>query len=66
MNFDEKGMPEIIKKSSKAGDQFTTILDLQNNEEHVYFRLGIGSSVKGSPEKVYSPMYLKIGDKRSL
>ena len=31
-------MPEILKKSSKTGDQFTAISDLQSNEERVLFQ----------------------------
>ena len=31
-------MPEILKKSSKTGDQFTAISDLQNSEERVIFQ----------------------------
>ena len=34
-DFEENGMPEILKKSSKTGDQFTAISDLQNNVERV-------------------------------
>ena len=33
-------MPEILKKSSKTGDRFTAISDLQNNEEHVLYQAG--------------------------
>ena len=37
MYFEEKDMREILKESSKTGDRFTAILDLQNNEERVLF-----------------------------
>ena len=33
-------MPEILKKSSKTGDRFTTTSNLQNNVEHVFFQAG--------------------------
>ena len=33
-------MPEILKKLSKTGDQFTAISDLQNNEERVLLQVG--------------------------
>ena len=31
-DFEAKGTPEILKKSSKTGDQFTAISNIQNNE----------------------------------
>ena len=34
-DYEEKGMPEILKESSKTEDRFTAIPDLQNNEERV-------------------------------
>ena len=33
-------MPEILKKSSKTGDQLTAISDLQHNEERVLVQIG--------------------------
>ena len=39
-------MPEMPEKSSKTRDESTAISDLQNNEELVYFKLGIGNSVE--------------------
>ena len=33
-------MPEILNKSSKTGDQFMEISDLQNNKERVLFQPG--------------------------
>ena len=33
-------MPEILKKSSKTGDQWTAISDLQNNVERVLLQVG--------------------------
>ena len=45
-DFEEKGMSEILKKSSKTGDQFTAISDLQNNEERVLFQAGNDNSVE--------------------
>ena len=56
-------MPEILKKSSKTGDRFTAISDLQNNVEHVSFRLGIGNSVNSFQRKFIVPRCLKIGNK---
>ena len=59
--FEEKGMREILTESSKIGDRFTAISDLQNNEEHVYFNLlGIGKSVESFQSKFIVPRYLNI------
>ena len=33
-------MLEILKKSSKTGDRFLAVSDLQNNEERVLFQTG--------------------------
>ena len=33
-------MSEILKKSSKSGDRFTAMSDVQNNEERVLFQAG--------------------------
>ena len=33
-------MLEILEKSSKTGDRFTAISNLQNNEERVLFQTG--------------------------
>ena len=52
-------MPEILKKSSKTGDRFTAISDLQNNVERVYFKLGIGNSVESFQNKFIVPRYLR-------
>ena len=52
-------MSEILKKSSKTGDQFTAISDLQNNEEHVLFQAGNGHSVESFQSKLIVPRYLK-------
>ena len=46
------GMPEILKKSSKTGDQFTTILDLQSNKECVSFQAGNRQLSQNFPERV--------------
>ena len=35
-------MLKILKKSSKTGDRFAAISDLQNNEERVLFQTGNG------------------------
>ncbi len=39
-DFKEKDMSEILKKSSKTGDRYTAISNLQNNEERVSFQPG--------------------------
>ena len=52
-------MPEILKKSSKTGDQFTAISDLQNNMERVLFQAGDRQLSQKFPEKVYSPQVPK-------
>ena len=36
----EKGLLDFLKMSSKTGDRFTAIPDLQNNEERVLFHPG--------------------------
>ena len=36
----ENGFFDFVKKSSKTGDRFTTVPDLQNNEERVSFDPG--------------------------
>ena len=48
-------MPEILKKSSKTGDKFTAISDLQNNEERVLFQVGNRQLNRKFSEQVYSP-----------
>ena len=48
-------MPEILKKSSKTGVQFTAISDLQNNVEHVLFQVGNRQLSRRLSERVYSP-----------
>ena len=50
----KNGMPEILKKSAKARDQFT-ISDLQNNEEHVLFQAGKRQLSRKILEQVYCP-----------
>ena len=48
-------MPEILKKSSKIGDQFTAISDLQNNVERVLFQVRNRQlSRRRFSERVYS------------
>ena len=54
-DFEEKGMPEILKKSSKTRVQFTAISDLQNNVEHVLFQVGNRQLSRSLSERVYSP-----------
>ena len=69
-DFDEKGKPEILKKSPKTGDRFRTTSDLQNNEENALFHtgitLGIESSFRSFQRKFKVPRYLRIGTKCSL
>ena len=48
-------MSDIVKNTPKAGDRFTAISDLQNNEGRVLFRVGDGKINQKFPEKVYSP-----------
>ena len=52
-DFEEKGKSEILKKSSKTGDRFTAISDLQNNEERALFHAGNKQLSQKFPEKVY-------------
>ena len=52
-------MPEILKKSSKTGDRFTTTSDLQNNVERVLFHVGNRQLSQKFPEKVYNPQVPK-------
>ena len=52
-------MPEILKKSSKTGDRFTAILDLQNNVEHILFQAGNRQLSQKFPEKASSPQVPK-------
>ena len=53
-------MPEILKKSSKTGDQYSTISDLQDNEERVLFQAGNGQLNRKFSEQVHSPYIPKI------
>ena len=46
-------MPKILKKSSKMGDQFIVISDLQNNEERVSVQPGNRYFSRKFPEKVH-------------
>ena len=48
-------MPEILKKSSKTGDRFSAISDLQNNEERVLFQAGNRQLSQKFLEQVYTP-----------
>ena len=48
-------MPEILKKSSKTGDQFTAISDLQNNEKRVLVQVGNRQISRKLSEQLYSP-----------
>ena len=48
-------MPEILKKSSKTGDQFTAISNLQNNVERVLLQFGDRQLSGRFSERVYSP-----------
>ena len=58
-DFEEKGMPEILKKSSKTGDRFAATSDLQNNVERVLFQAGNRQLSQKFPDKVYSPQVPK-------
>ena len=49
-------MPEILKMSSKTGDQFTATSDLQNNVERVLFQAGNRQLSQKLPERAYSPL----------
>ena len=51
-DFEEKSKSEILKKSSKTGDRFTAIPDIQNNEERVLFQAGNSQLCQKFPEKV--------------
>ena len=48
-------MSEILKKSSKTGDQFTAISDLQNIEERVLLQAGNRPRSGKFSEQVNSP-----------
>ena len=48
-------MPEILKKSSKTGNRFTTTSDLQSNVERVLFKARNRQLSQKFPEKGYSP-----------
>ena len=52
-------MSEILRKSSKTGDLFTAISDLQSNVERVLFQAGNRHLSQKFPEKVYSPQVPK-------
>ena len=54
-DFEEKGMPDILKKSSKTQDRFTSISDLQKNVDGVLFQAGNRQLSQKFPKKVYSP-----------
>ena len=54
-DFEEMGIPEILRKSSKTGDRFTAISDLQSNVERVLLQVGNMQLSQKFPEKVYSP-----------
>ena len=48
-------MLEILKKSSKTGDRFTAISDLQTMRSMLYLELGIGNSIKSFQSKFMVP-----------
>ena len=58
-DFEEMDMPEILKKSSKTGDQFTAISDLENNVERLLPQAGNRQLSQKFQEKVYSPQVPK-------
>ena len=47
-------MPEILKKSLKTEDRFTTTSDLQNHVEHVLSQAGNNQLCQKFSEKGYS------------
>ena len=59
-------MPEILKKSSKTGDRFTTTSDLQNSMERVLFQAENRQLSQSLQRKVIAARYLRIGNKLSL
>ena len=58
-DFEEKGMPEMVKKSSKTWDRFTAISDLQNSNERVSVQPGNRQLSRKFLDKVYSPLVPK-------
>ena len=52
-------MLEILKMSSKTGDRFTAVSDLQNNEECVLFQTGNRQLHKSFQNKSIVLRYLK-------
>ena len=53
-------MLEILKESSKTGDRFTAISDVQNDEERVLFQDGNRQLSRKFSEQVYDPDIPKI------
>ena len=58
-DFEENGKLEIPEKSSKTGDRFTAISDLQRMRNVFYFKQGKGSSFESFQSKFAVPRYLK-------
>ena len=54
-DFEQKGMPEILKESSKKGIDLQPSQNLENNKERVLFYTGNRQLSEKLPEKVYSP-----------
>ena len=54
-DFEEKGMPENLKKSSKTGGRVSTTSDLYNNPKRVLFQAGNRQISQKFAEKGYSP-----------
>ena len=52
-------MPEILKKASKTGHQFTAISDLQYNKERVLFQAGKRHLSRKFSDKFIVPRYPK-------
>ena len=56
----EKGRIEILKKSSKTGDRFKAVSDLENNEDRAFFTRGIGNLVESFQRKSIDPRHQSI------
>ena len=59
-DFEENGKLEVLEKSSKRGDRFTAISDLQKNEERAFFQAGNRELIRKFSKQVYCPKVPKI------
>ena len=59
-------MPEILEKSSKTGVNLQPLQIFKTMWSVLYFRVGIGNSVKSFQRKFIVPRYLRTGNKLSL